>query len=223
MSRSILNAFLCLALFASPAFAQETAVEKETVTAKKAITQVALNEEGQLVGSAFVAGEETPLKAKMTLATQDGVVIDTVEAKEDGSFAFASVAPGTYNMYGSSANYVAAQTFDVLPAGGGGCSACSVGMTSYSPTVYESYASAPVSSCGTCGGCGCGGGGLFGGGGIGGRLGGRLGGGFGGGGGGLLGGGGGGLLGGAGGLARLGLIGGVVAIATSGDDASPAQ
>lgn len=178
---------------------------------------ISLDSDGQFVGKAFVAGEDTPVEAKITMA-KDGVVVDTVKAKEDGSFSFANLEPGTYNMYGTSANYVGAQTIDVLPYSGGGCSSCDMGMNTYSTASYDTYASAPVSACSSCSPCGgCGGGRLFGG-----RLlgGGGFGGGgglFGGGGGGLFGGGGGGLLGGSR-LLRLGAIGGVIAIATSSPD-----
>jgi len=202
--------------------AQETATIKEAVESvgtsevvsndTPSATSVALDQEGQLIGSVFVAGDErSPLEAKVTLANSDGVVVDTVVAEEDGSFAFTSVAPGSYNMYGSSASYVGAQAIDVVPHSTGGCSACNLAMNTYSTDTYETYAQAPVSSCGSCSAaptCGCGGGsrGLFGGGG----------GGF------LGGGGGGGLLGGSRFL-RFAALGGVVAIATSGgdDDASP--
>ena len=191
------------------------AIADAVVTTSKAVsetvapsaTSVSLDQEGKLVGNAFVAGKETPLEAKVTLANSEGVVVDSVTAKEDGSFAFTSVAPGSYNMYGSAASFVGAQTFDVLPHSSGGCSSCSLGLTEYAPEVYETYSSAPVSACGACNAapvspCGCGGGSR-----------------------GLFGGGGGGLLGGGGGgglfssrLVRLGAIGGVVAIATSDDD-----
>lgn len=187
------------------------ASEAVSETEKVSATAVSLDQEGNLVGIAFVNGEEkTPIgEAKVTIANADGVVVDSVTADEDGSFAFTSIAPGTYNMYGTAANYVGAQTYDVLPYSSGGCSSCDLGMTTYAPQSYDTFASAPCSSCAparvsSCGG-GCGGGGLFGGGGFGG-------------GGGLLGGGGGGLLGGSRFL-RFAAIGGVVAIATS--DSSP--
>ena len=192
----------------------EAAAAESLVEAEKASsTTVSLDNEGNLLGKAFVAGEETPLEAKVTIANSEGVVVDSVVSQEDGSFAFTNVAPGTYNMYGASSNYVAAQTFDVLPhSGGTGCSSCDLGLTSYSEPVYETYASAPCGSCSAAPSpCGCGGGG-----------------------GGLIGRGGGGLLGGGGGggllssrLVRFGAIGGIVAIATSDDDddddASPDQ
>ena len=193
----------------------EAAAAESLVEAEKASSKtVSLDNEGNLLGKAFVAGEETPLEAKVTIANSEGVVVDSVVSQEDGSFAFTNVAPGTYNMYGASSNYVAAQTFDVLPhSGGTGCSSCDLGLTSYSEPVYETYASAPCGSCSAAPSpCGCGGGG----------------------GGGLIGRGGGGLLGGGGGggllssrLVRFGAIGGIVAIATSDDDddddASPDQ
>lgn len=182
---------------------KEAVVEAVVTTSEDTTssTSIALNQEGQLIGNAFVAGEEkTPLEAKVTLANSDGVVVDTVVAEEDGSFAFTSVAPGSYNMYGSAASYVGAQAIDVVPYSTGGCSSCDLGLNSYSTDTYETYTQAPVSSCGSCSAapsCGCGGGGgrgLFSGGG-----------------------GGGGLLGGSRFL-RFAAIGGIVAIATSDDD-----
>ena len=184
------------------ALASETLGQAE----KNSATSVALDNEGNLVGKAFVAADsKTPLEAKVTIANAEGVVVDTVVAGEDGAFAFANVAPGTYNMYGATSNYVGAQTYDVLPYSGSGCSSCDLGLSTYQEPVYETYASAPCSSCSAApvSPCGCGGGG----------------------GGGFFGGGGGGLLGGGGGgglfssrLVRLGALGGVVAIATSSDD-----
>jgi len=194
--------------------AQETATIKEAagpIATSEVVsndtpsaTSVALDQEGRLIGSAFVAGDErSPLEAKVTLANSDGVVVDTVVAGEDGAFAFANVALGSYNMYGASASYVGAQAIDVVPHAAGGCSTCGLAMNAFSTNAYETYTQAPVSSCG----CGGGSRSLFGGGGGGGFL---------------SGGGGGGLLGGSRFL-RFAALGGVVAIATSGgdDDASP--
>ena len=187
---------------------EAAAVESLGEAEKASATSVSLDNEGNLLGKAFVAGEETPLEAKVTIANSEGVVVDSVVAQEDGSFAFTNVAPGSYNMYGATSSYIGAQTYDVVPySGGTGCSSCDLGLTSYSEPVYETYASAPCGSCSAAPSpCGCGGGG------GGGLL---------GGGGGLLGGGGGGLFSNR--LVRLGAIGGIVAIATSGDDddASP--
>ena len=182
----------------------ETVAEVSDALAETAdsATAVSLDEEGQLLGKAFVAGEETPLEAKVTISNSEGIVVDTVQAQEDGSFAFASIAPGTYNMYASAANYAAAQEFDVVPfSGGSGCSTCDLGLTSFEQPVYETFSNAPVSACSACSAppvssCGCGGGG----------------------GGGLFsgGGGGGGLLRNP--IVRLGAIGGIIAIATGDDD-----
>jgi hypothetical protein len=174
-------ALLCCAVLtiATPAFAQETAPEAVA---------------GPVTGSVFAKadGEKTPLPtAKLTLS-QDGVVIQSVEADEKGTFSFASVEPGTYQMFGSSGEYFGGS--DVI-VGSGGVANYDMGLSQ--GVAYDSYAAAPASSCG--GGCagGCGGGGGF-----------------------LRGGRGGGLLRSR--FGRLALIGGVVAIATGGEDeASP--
>ncbi|MFK7769255.1 MAG: carboxypeptidase-like regulatory domain-containing protein [Mariniblastus sp.] len=199
MIRKTLVSFACLAAFVvSTAFAQESKVAQTPVkdvveTVKKEVTSVKIDKDGQLVGKAFtkIEGKETPLEARVTLSN-NGVVIDSVKANEDGSFAFTNVEPGVYQMFGSADGYVGGNSFDVQPFSAGGCSTCNLGMQSNVGAAYDNFSAAPCSSCG---------------GGIGG-------GGFGGGGGGLL---------GNRRLLRLGLIGGVVAIATGGDDASPAE
>ncbi len=180
-----------------------------TVNAQEAVS---LQEDGSLTGKAFVAETaEAAADAKMTL-TQEGEVISTVNADEQGNFAFQNIEPGSYEVLGAADPYVGQASYDVAPYATGGCSSCSMGLASEPAEVtYSSCGSAPAQAfssspcgggCGSCGG-GCGGGGLFGGGG-----------------GGLLGGGGGGLFSSP--LVRLGAIGGIVAIATSDDDdASP--
>ena len=129
----------------------ESAALDSLAEAEKSVTSVSLDKEGNLLGKTFIAGEKTPLEAKVTIANSEGVVVDTVVAQEDGSFAFTSVAPGTYNMYGSAAalsqgsgttvsgfapssssssSFVGAQTFDVVPfSGGSGCSSCDLGLS----------------------------------------------------------------------------------------------
>ena len=162
-------------IFSNVTTAQEMAttpasVEK-TAEAVVAVQKVALEKDGNLVGKVYavVEGEKPPKNAKMTL-TVDGVVVDVVEADESGNFAFASVEPGTYQMYGASDGYVGGGAVDVMPYSSAGCSDCNVGLNSYSSDIaYDSYGSAPVESFGssTCGGgygagsCGggCGGGG----------------------------------------------------------------
>jgi len=173
---------------------------------------VTLQEDGSLAGNVFVAATaEKAADAKITLS-QEGKVISTVSADEEGNFAFQNIEPGAYDLLGSSDPFVGQSSFDVAPFSSGGCSACSLGLSSEPTEVaYTSYSEAPAQSfsaspCGCSNTCGCGGGG---------------GGGFFGGGGGLLGGGGGGgLLSSR--IFRLGAIGGIVAIAVGDDDdASP--
>lgn len=170
---------------------------------------VTLQEDGSLAGKAFVAETaEKAAEAKITL-TQEGQVISTVNADEDGNFSFQNIEPGAYDMLGVSDPYVGQASYEVAPYSTGGCSSCSMGLSSQpSEEVYSSCGAAPAQSfsaspCGGgCNSCGCGGGG-------GGLLG---GGGFGGGGGGFF----------SSPIVRLGALGGIIAIATSDDDdASP--
>ena len=81
----------------------ESAAELLTQAEESSAIAVSLDQNGNLLGNTFVTGEKTPLKAKVTLANSEGVVIDTVVAGSDGSFAFTSVEPGTYNMFGTAA------------------------------------------------------------------------------------------------------------------------
>ncbi len=213
-----LFALTVAAFMTSASIAQETETapaEKAVVTAAKKIVKevsdVKVDKEGKLVGKAFaeVDGEEKPLEAKVTLSS-NGVIVDSVDASEDGSFAFTNVEPGVYQMFGSADGFIGGSTYDVQPFSTGGCSSCNLGLQADTSVAYDTFSAAPCGSCGGgCGGCGGGIGSRFGGGGIGG------------GGGGLFGGGGGGLFGGSR-LLRLGAIGGIVAIATTNnDDASP--
>ena len=214
--------FLSLAFLASACMvnAQEAPLQSEIAPAS-----VTLTADGELVGNAIasVDGDKQPVEAKITIS-KDGVVVDSIYANEDGSFAFPSVAPGVYNMYGAAANYAGAATVTVLPSSAAVSAPMTLGLTTAPVAATAGYAGfaqascsacapAPVvSSCG-CSTCGCGGGGLFSGGGFGG--------------GGLLGGGGGfggGLLGGSSAL-RFAAIGGIVAAIAidDDDDASPAN
>lgn len=177
-------------------------------SAQEAVT---LQEDGSLAGKAFVAETaEKAADAKITLS-QEGEVVGSVNADADGNFSFQNIEPGSYSMLGVSDPYVGQSSFDVAPFSSGGCSSCSMGLSSQpTETVYSSCGEAPAQSfsaspCGGgCSSCGCGG----------------AGGGFGGGGGLLGGGGGGGFLSSR--LFRLGAIGGVIAVAVSDDDdASP--
>jgi hypothetical protein len=190
-------ALLALCVIALPAMAQEEANTETAATAKvtaKAFDQadapsedvttdvveksvkVMLTEEGKLEGKAFrTDSKEAAANTKVTLSA-DGKVVDSVVADEEGNFAFANIAPGAYQMLGSSDGFVGSQSYDVLPYSSPAVgSPCSIGMCgASSEVVYDSYASQPVSSfSSTCGSCNtCGGG--FGGGRIGGRLGGGL-------------------------------------------------
>ena len=201
---TLMGLVCCLAFGTTNLNAQEKAISP---------TSAILNADGELVGKAFakVDGNDQPIEAKITL-TKDGVVVKSVYAKEDGSFAFPSVEPGVYNMYGSAASYVGAAAVTVAPATQScGCQPVNLGLNTCSANSYSTFSSAPASACGG----GCGGGRLFGGFGGGGFGGGGL---FSGGGGFGSGFGGGGLLGGSSRLLRLGAIGGIVAIAVSSPD-----
>ena len=172
----------------------EAAADVEATADVKATSEaVTLDADGNLVGKVFVNadGVETPLPAKVTLVKQDGAVVETVTADEEGVFAFQGVDPGAYEMFGASDGYVGQASYDVGSYDSSGCSSCNLGLQSSDVVSYDQYASAPASACGSCGG----GGGGFGGGGF---LANR-------------------------GLLKLGLIGGIIAVAVSDDDddASP--
>ena len=203
-----------LAFAATPAFAQETETTQATDVAKTAVAEVAqtvketvpavekieVNEDGSLTGKVFakVADVETPVDAKVTLASE-GVVIDTVQS-ENGSFSFANIAPGAYTLSGTTQGFAGGQAYDVAPYAGTGCSSCNLGLQSTSAPVYQDAPVYAGSSCGSCAStCGSCGGGGFGGGGGGGGF------------------GGGGLLNRRT-LIGAGLIGGIVAVAVSDDD-----
>lgn len=209
-------------LIAGSAFAQQDSpVPAETsTTVASDVLKVMLDEEGALVGNAFVADsdDEAAANVKVSLSA-DGKVVDTVEANEDGNFVFANVAPGVYQVLGSGDGLIGSQSIDISGFSSAPIAApspCSLGMCgATSEVVYDTCGAAPVETfsaapCSACNACNTCGGGL-GGGGIGGRLGGGLGG------------------GGRGGffsrpgrlLAVGGLIGGLAAI--DGDDASPDQ
>ena len=191
----------CAALIfaAAPAFGQMAGIQQTAVT--PIAQKIEVNQDGSLTGKVYakVAGEETPVDAKITLAS-NGVVIDAVQT-ENGSFSFANILPGQYTITGATAGLAGGQSYEVAPYAGTGCSSCNVGLQSTGDVVEQGSPiyDAPVSACGSCG---SGGGGIAGGGG------------FGGGGGGI---GGGGLLNRRT-LIGAGLIGGVVAIAVSDDD-----
>ena len=159
--------------FTGSTFAQEAESPK---TEKETVKKIALTEDGKLTGKVFVTveGEVKPVEARVVLA-KDGVVVDSVQTDEEGLFAFANMAPGTYQMYGASDGFFGGDTVSVGPVG-----APSYDMGLASAPVYDSFSMAPAS-----------GGGGFGGGGLAGNR--RL--------------------------LRLGLIGGIIAIAVS--DASP--
>ena len=167
---------------------------------------VNLQEDGSLAGKVFVAENATEaIDAKITL-TQAGEVVATADTDEQGNFSFQNIEPGSYDMMGVADPYVGSGSFDVAPYSEGGCSSCSMGLSTQAPeAVYDTCGAAPAqafsaSPCGGgCNSCGGGlGGGRFGGGGGGGLLGPRP-------------------------LLRLGVIGGIIGIAVSDDDASPAN
>lgn len=200
----------CVAAFGSTAcVAQEAAttaaavVEAVSETVENVATaKIANTENGVLKGKVFTDqdGVQNPINAKVTLSS-DGVVLDSVDANDDGSFAFEGIEPGSYQLLGSADGYVGGQAYDVQPFVAdsvGGCSACSLGLQSVETPYTEAVYQAPASACG-CSGSGGGGGGIAGGGGL---LNGRR-------------------------LLALGAAGGIIAIAVSDDDdddlASPDQ
>lgn len=241
--KSLLKKTLTMAaacLLASSAMAQEvpmilTEVAAETVTTKTIqAAPTMLSETGILSGMIIAPTSSTEgeiqnvANARVSLVSH-GKVIDIVTADETGSFSFANVQPGEYQVVGSAEGLVGSQLFQVAsftkPATITAPS--TVMLQPASPQVtYDAFGSAPVAalsgSCGTCGtpapcntcnSCSTG----FGGGGsVGGRFGGGLGSRLGGGLGSRLGGG---LLSRPG----IGLIGLAGLAGLDGDDASPDQ
>lgn len=179
-----------------PTIAAVTDVEEAADAVESAARKVVmLDENGSLNGSVEIeakTGEDAEASKEATVTlSQDGVVVASVNADQEGNFSFANVEPGTYQLMGASDPYVGQSSFDVVPFNnGGGCASCGLGLSDASaPYAYDTYGSAPASSFG--GSCGCGGGGIGGGGGV---LGNRR-------------------------LLRLGLIGGGIAVAiAAGDD-----
>jgi len=135
--KKILLCCAALAVAASPAFAQTSHVHQTEATqvaaaVAPAIEKVEVNQDGSLTGKVFakVSGQETPVDAKVTLASE-GVVIEAVQT-ENGSFSFANIAPGSYTLTGSTPGFAGGQAFDVAPYAGTGCSSCSLGLQSTS-------------------------------------------------------------------------------------------
>ena len=204
------SALTVAGLFCSTGLAQEATDAQDTQTIEATTTveatvetadveakteAVTLDADGNLVGKVFVDadGVQKPLPAKVTLVKEDGAVVETVTADEDGVFAFQGVDPGAYEMFGASDGYVGQASYDVGSYTSSGCSSCDLGLQSSDAVSYDQYASAPASACG-CGGGAGGGGGIGGGGFLANR-----------------------------GLLKLGLIGGIIGVAVSDDDddASP--
>lgn len=188
----------CTALVfaAAPAFGQMADMQQTEAT--QVAQKIEVNQDGSLTGTVYanVAGEETPVDAKITLVSE-GVVVEAVQT-ENGSFSFANIAPGSYTITGATPGFAGGQAYEVAPYNGTGHAPFNLGLQSTNNVVYQNptaFYNAPVSSVSST----VGGGGGISGGGIGrgrlfgGRLGGRR-------------------------LLRAGLIGGVVAIAVSDDD-----
>ena len=198
-------------------------VETETESVENTTTEplmAMVDEDGTLHGFIYrIDGDQKlPVEAKVTLS-KDGKVVETAATDESGTFSIANLAPGTYDMFAAADSFVGTQTYDVqgfssqftgapaidMQIGTGFASAPAATYDNFGSLPLQSFSAAPTcsscsqvasscSSCGGgCGGCGVGGGGL--------------------GGGGLR------RAFGSSRLLRLGLIGGVVAIATT--DASP--
>lgn len=176
----LIPAALCLCV--TSVFAQETVKDQPL--------KIMLSEEGTVAGTVVLDEENNAPNAKVTLSA-DGKVVDSVTADEKGNFSFANVEPGSYSMLAASGSMYGSQPIAVEPFAAPAVAApVQIGLDmAPSSMVYDSYASAPISSfssCDTCSAspavstcgstpisygssCGCGAGG-----GLGGRLGGGL-------------------------------------------------
>ncbi|QEG20822.1 carboxypeptidase-like regulatory domain-containing protein [Mariniblastus fucicola] len=175
-------------LIASPVMAQEADIATETQPATINVADsgeaAMLSADGELTGNVLTSSADQITQvpnAKVSLVSQ-GKVIDSVTTDSTGSFSFANVHPGPYQVVGSAAGLVGSKLLTVAPfAKSTPAAPSTVMLNSAAPDViYDSYGSAPVTSfapspaCNTCSGSGFGGG--YGGGSVaGGRLGGRLG------------------------------------------------
>lgn len=232
-----LTAIAAVCLIVSPVAGQtaETSIMESASTAM-------LSANGNLSGNVASATSKIS-NAKVSLVSQ-GKVIDSVTTDETGSFSFANVNPGPYQIVGSAEGMVGSSALTVAPfAEAAGTAPATVMLQGASAdAMYDAYSATPVSSFSTnpaasynTGSCGCSACAAAaspcntcGGGGLGSRLGNIGGGNFGGGiGGGNFGGGLGGRLGGGllssprGLFLAAGLAGGIAAIAD--DDQSPDQ
>lgn len=172
-----------LSLIAVPAFAQDATEPTSTQTTAATAT---LSADGELSGNVLQssADEITQVpNARVSLVSQ-GKVVDSVLADASGSFSFANINPGPYQIVGAADGLAGAKALMVEPFVANQHSIPSdVVLHRSTPRVmYQTYSHAPVSTFTpqpvtySYGGGGGGGRlfGGFGGGGLGGRLGGGL-------------------------------------------------
>lgn len=189
------SAILASAVILSGAvFAQESDETKQQTNKTNDLKQLVLDADGNLKGKvvAKIGDDEKPVEAKMTLI-RGGVKVKTIFADEQGNFSFGNVPPGKYSVSGSAARFAAVEPVAVVRASPN-AAPTPIAQDNNIVLCAPTYSSySPAASYGYP----ASNGGGFVSGGRGRLLGGRR-------------------------LLRLGLVGGIVAIAVSGDnDASP--
>lgn len=114
-TKSLLTACLGIAISCGSSFAQDA--EQVAESKEDAAIRVVLNEDGALQGRVFamVGSEETPMLAKVSLAS-DGKTVASSDTDVIGNFSFSDVEPGTYTMVGVSGEYVGDQVVVVSAA-----------------------------------------------------------------------------------------------------------
>ena len=158
----------CFAQDAEQTVPQTEQAAQKSDAQKAATIRVVLNESGALEGRVFamLGSEETPMVAKVSLASQ-GKTVASSETDVIGNFSFSDVEPGTYTMVGVSGEYVGDQVVVVAPASDSeaeeseevytslALQVAPVGVYSdagYAGVPMDSFA-APISECGSCGAC----------------------------------------------------------------------
>lgn len=127
--------------------ADEELDEDETEEHDNAPISIRVNEDGELVGQAkaSVNGKWVPVEATMALVSND-VLLNKIVAKEDGSFSFPDIVPGSYKVYGTAASYCGQRAVTVVSESGC-CDNVDLGLRQDSPgSCYSELPSAPAAT-----------------------------------------------------------------------------